>query len=40
MGIPEIGEGLRVTMGPWRLLERFLEALDLRLGALKQAAAP
>jgi histidinol-phosphate aminotransferase len=39
-GIPEIGEGLRVTMAPWRLLERFLEALDLRLGALKEIAAP
>jgi histidinol-phosphate aminotransferase len=26
--IPEIGEALRVTVGPWPLMERFLEALD------------
>jgi histidinol-phosphate aminotransferase len=38
-GIPEIGEGLRVTVGPWPLLERFLEALDLRLAELKEPAA-
>jgi len=34
-GIPEMGEGLRVTVGPWPLLERFLEALDRRLAALE-----
>lgn len=33
--IPEIGEGLRVTVAPWPLLERFLEALDRRLDALE-----
>ncbi len=27
-GIPGIGEGLRVTVGPWPLLERFLTAID------------
>ncbi len=36
--IPELGEGLRVTVGPWPLLERFLEALDLRLTALGEVA--
>jgi histidinol-phosphate aminotransferase len=37
-GIPEIGEGLRVTVGPWPLLERFLDALDRRLAELKEVA--
>ncbi|MEQ9401647.1 MAG: aminotransferase class I/II-fold pyridoxal phosphate-dependent enzyme [Longimicrobiales bacterium] len=27
-GIPGMGEGLRVTVGPWPLMERFLDALD------------
>ncbi|MCH7531678.1 MAG: histidinol-phosphate aminotransferase family protein [Gemmatimonadetes bacterium] len=27
-GIEAIGEGLRVTVGPWPLMERFLDALD------------
>jgi histidinol-phosphate aminotransferase len=27
-GIPDMGEGLRVTVGPWPLMERFLGALD------------
>jgi len=27
-GIPEIGEGLRVTVGPWPMMETFLAALD------------
>ncbi|MDZ7778690.1 MAG: aminotransferase class I/II-fold pyridoxal phosphate-dependent enzyme [Gemmatimonadota bacterium] len=27
-GIAGMGEGLRVTIGPWRLMERFLDALD------------
>jgi histidinol-phosphate aminotransferase len=26
--LPEIGDALRVTVGPWDLMERFLEALD------------
>ena len=26
--VPELGEGLRVTVGPWPMMERFLEALD------------
>lgn len=37
--IPGIGEGLRVTVGPWQLLETFLKALDLRLAELREAAA-
>jgi histidinol-phosphate aminotransferase len=32
--IPELGDALRVTVGPWPLLERFLAALDRRLAAL------
>lgn len=27
-GIPNMGDGLRVTVGPWPLMDRFLEALD------------
>lgn len=27
-GLPGIGDAVRVTVGPWALLERFLEALD------------
>lgn len=27
-GIPELGDGLRVTVGPWTLMERFLSVLD------------
>jgi len=38
-GIPELGEGLRVTVGPWPLLERFLDALDRRLAAVEEGAA-
>jgi len=37
--IPAIGEGLRVTIGPWPLLDRFLSALDRRLAELKESAA-
>lgn len=33
-GIPEVGDGLRVTVGPWPLMERFLAALDRLLAAL------
>ena len=32
--IPSLGDGLRVTIGPWPLLERFLYVLDSRLSAL------
>ena len=27
-GSPVVGEGIRVTVGPWEMMERFLEALD------------
>lgn len=27
-GVPELGEGLRVTVGPWEMMEDFLDALD------------
>jgi histidinol-phosphate/aromatic aminotransferase/cobyric acid decarboxylase-like protein len=26
--MPDIGDGIRVTVGPWPLMERFLDALD------------
>jgi histidinol-phosphate/aromatic aminotransferase/cobyric acid decarboxylase-like protein len=35
-GAPELGESLRVTVGPWPLLEKFLEAFDQRLAALRE----
>jgi len=35
-GAPELGESLRVTVGPWPLLETFLEAFDRRLAALRE----
>ncbi|MSR20514.1 MAG: histidinol-phosphate aminotransferase family protein [Gemmatimonadetes bacterium] len=34
--IPELGDALRVTVAPWPLLERFLEAMDRRLAALEE----
>ncbi len=37
--VPGLGEGLRVTIGPWPLMVRFLEALDLRLAELEEVAA-
>ena len=37
--VPELGDALRVTVGPWPLLERFLEATDRRLGALGEVVA-
>jgi histidinol-phosphate aminotransferase len=37
--VPELGEGLRVTVGPWPVLERFLQALDRRLADLKETTA-
>jgi histidinol-phosphate aminotransferase len=33
-GIPDLGDALRVTVGPWPLLERFLDATDRRLSTL------
>jgi histidinol-phosphate/aromatic aminotransferase/cobyric acid decarboxylase-like protein len=32
--IPDLGDALRVTVGPWPLMERFLAALDRRLADL------
>jgi len=37
--IPDLGDALRVTVGPWPLLERFLAALDRRLAALSAPLA-
>lgn len=37
--VPHLGEALRVTVGPWPLMERFLEALDRRLTALPGVAS-
>ena len=37
--IPELGDALRVTVGPWPFLERFLVALDRRLANLGVEAA-
>jgi histidinol-phosphate/aromatic aminotransferase/cobyric acid decarboxylase-like protein len=37
--IPELGDALRVTVGPWPLLERFLAALDRRLAAVRTEAS-
>ena len=37
--VPGLGDSLRVTVGPWPLLERFLEALDATFGAQKEASA-
>jgi histidinol-phosphate/aromatic aminotransferase/cobyric acid decarboxylase-like protein len=28
VAMPDVGDGLRVTVGPWPLMERFLEAFD------------
>jgi len=39
-GIPGMGEGLRVTVGPWPLLEKFLQATDRRLAALREVTTP
>jgi histidinol-phosphate aminotransferase len=36
---PDLGDALRVTIGPWPLMERFLEALDSRLAALGETAS-
>jgi histidinol-phosphate aminotransferase len=38
--VPDLGDALRVTVGPWPLMERFLEALDrLRSGSPRTAAS-
>ena len=37
--MPDLGDALRVTVGPWPLLERFLEATDRRLAALGEVAS-
>jgi histidinol-phosphate aminotransferase len=37
--IPDLGDALRVTVGPWALLERFLAALDRRLASVSRGAA-
>ncbi len=26
--VPELGDGVRITIGPWEMMERFLDALD------------
>lgn len=36
--IPDLGDALRVSVGPWPLLERFLEVFDQRLAALREVA--
>lgn len=36
-GIPGVGEGLRVTVGPWDLMEDFLSALDEAFPELKHS---
>jgi histidinol-phosphate aminotransferase len=34
--VPGLGEGLRVTVAPWPLMAKFLEALDTRLAGLQE----
>ncbi|MFO8173158.1 MAG: pyridoxal phosphate-dependent aminotransferase [Gemmatimonadota bacterium] len=40
-GLPETGDALRVSIGPWNLMERFLEAMDAAIshGILKETRA-
>jgi histidinol-phosphate aminotransferase len=38
--IPDLGDGLRVTVGPWPLMERFLEALDTLQAGLQEIGSP
>jgi histidinol dehydrogenase len=38
-GLPVVGGGIRVGVGPWPLMERFLAALDAVLGAATAAEA-
>ena len=37
-GVPGVGDGLRVTVGPWDLMEDFLSALDTAFPELARAA--
>ncbi|MDA1266098.1 MAG: histidinol-phosphate transaminase [Planctomycetota bacterium] len=37
--VPDLGEALRVTVGPWPLMERFLEALDSRMAAFREVVS-
>lgn len=37
-GIPDMDEGLRVTIGPWALMERFLAAVDGAFGLGSEAS--
>jgi histidinol-phosphate aminotransferase len=37
--LPDLGDALRVTVGPWPLVERFLDAVDRRLAALREVAS-
>ncbi len=37
---PDVGDSLRVTVGPWRLMERFLTALDTVLAERPELAPP
>ena len=39
-GIAGMGEGLRVTVGPWPLMERFLDALDAVLDTAARSDTP
>jgi histidinol-phosphate aminotransferase len=36
--MPDLGDGIRVTVGPWPLMERFLEALDQVIAADEPAS--
>ena len=38
--VPDVGDGLRVTVGPWPLMERFLEALDALLSDVRKEGGP
>ncbi len=36
--IPDLGDALRVTVGPWPLMQRFLEALDALIASPRRSA--
>jgi histidinol-phosphate aminotransferase len=38
-GMPDVGDGIRVTVGPWPMMERFLATLDEVMGADARAAS-
>jgi histidinol-phosphate/aromatic aminotransferase/cobyric acid decarboxylase-like protein len=38
-GMPDIGDGIRVTVGPWPLMERFLGSLEEVMGADARASS-